>query len=340
MAGEIFMYHVTNINGEEPRPDWDEIKLCVPNDNYFDGPLEGLPVACFTTTRYRNGMPSFSPYPRDARPGTKHWRFRTPFDPSKYRIFKVHEIGCQVHLLCLKRPDANGSDIENRLANLLSSTWELTNDDYRRYFPQGQANDYASSKFFVNVHFIHPVPVTYPKDPKTVLGEWDTIKRGDQADCTGDNYAWREIWELFVMWVKNHTGQYFAIDNEDKALFRGVPQLRVQPDGEEEAVIQEPLPAGEEEAVIQEPLPAGEEEAVIQEPLPAGEEEAVIQEPLPAGEEEAVIQEPLPAGEEEAVIQEPQPADVIETLEKLSLSEPQQRQDDPAHTKEEHKEEQ
>ena len=180
------MYHVTNVStsaisrhafvtigGDKhaisvatKEPDWSEVRLCVPNDRYYDGDLCGLPVACFSTTLWDGGLPTFSPYPRNAASGTEHWRVSVPFYPDDYDIYKMHEVHGQVQLLCLQKP-ANphlcGPDILLITRFQQSRYWReklLTQKDLETYFPGGNPNEYRNGKLFVNVHFVKPVTLS------------------------------------------------------------------------------------------------------------------------------------------------------------------------------------
>ena len=157
----IRMYHVTNVTATS-KPYWSEVHLCVPNDKYYDGLLCGLPVACFTTTLYNGELPDRSPYPRNAAPGTKHWRVSVPFDLADYEIFLMHEAPGQVHLLCLTK-DAKSSSREKNLKKTLirvNSDCMLEEEGLKKYFPcpwgpDGKPNDYKckGEKFFCQCSF-------------------------------------------------------------------------------------------------------------------------------------------------------------------------------------------
>ena len=237
------MYHVTNVDADKPANDdhenWTEVRLCVPNDETFDGTLKGLPVACFTTTQHlrAGNLPDLSPYPRHADNKSRHWRFRTPFDPHNYRIFKVHEIGFQVDLLCLRKQVKGGSDVERHLADLLSymyPDWELQLPDYAGYFPRGKANIYNDPNFegpqqlitFVNVHFIHPVQI------RGGLATWDVVARtsrgssephGIDGNLTLMNeYDEKPVRALLAKWIIDHVTYRYA--NEDGGVSAEVAQ--------------------------------------------------------------------------------------------------------------------
>ena len=146
------MYHVTNVSTSAisrhafvtigvkkhtisvatKEPDWSEVRLCVPNDKDYDGDLCGLPVACFTTTLYKGELPTFSPYPRNAAPGTEHWRVSVPFYPDDYYIYKMHEARGQVQLLCLQKPDTVSNPLYCR-PDILLNTHFSTVSLYRTY---------------------------------------------------------------------------------------------------------------------------------------------------------------------------------------------------------------
>ena len=148
----IRMYHVTNVIATAQEPDWSEVRLCVPYDKHYDGPLCGLPVACFSTTLYKGKLPTFSPYPRGAARDTKHWRVSVPFDPDDYEIFLMHKAPGQVQLLCLAKDKP--SDLEKELKTLLSL------HDKKLTLNMSFPNEYKKEKYIVNVHFVQPVPLT------------------------------------------------------------------------------------------------------------------------------------------------------------------------------------
>ena len=188
----IRMYHVTNVSGAAAEPDWSEVHLCVPYDEYYDGDLCGLPVACFTTTLYNGELPDRSPYPRDAVPGTEHCRVSVPFDPDDYEIFLIHETPGhrQVQLLCLTK-DAKSSSREKNLKKTLNSNCMLKEEGLKKYFPDGKSNDYMynEQRFFVNVHFVEPVPLTTAK-------EWSTVKKNGQV--------YKPVEKLYEKWIENY----------------------------------------------------------------------------------------------------------------------------------------
>ena len=172
-AEQILMYHVTNVSADENRPDWREVKVHVADDEYFDGDLYDLPVACFTTT-LRNGLlPATSPYPRQSSNGEKlkseYWRVDVPFDPSDFDIYKMAEVNIQIHLLCLHK--ASQDEKEKVLAKIMPRQKLASQEDLKKYFPDDGANDYdkKDEHFFVNVCFINPVSLAN--------GEWSQVKR-------------------------------------------------------------------------------------------------------------------------------------------------------------------
>ena len=183
------MYHVTNVCSKDHEgkvvnanhPDWDVIQRNVADDEHYDGELVGLPVVCFTTTKYNGGPPNYSPYPRlqqDGKPvpkNTKHWRVSVPFNPNRYKIFKMAQCGKQRHLLCLDDTQ-DGTDSERALVDILSMLGlKLSSEDHNQYFPSGRANDYANARFFVNVCFITPIPIK----GENIDAKWDDVCRND-----------------------------------------------------------------------------------------------------------------------------------------------------------------
>ena len=234
------MYHVTNvrasaiskhafvtIGGDKhaisvatKEPDWSKVRLCVPHDKYFDGDLCGLPVACFTTTLYKGELPDRSPYPRNAAPGTEHWRVSVPFDPDDYEIFKMHEaciifesneVCGQVQLLCLKKKLVTARDQHLDPDVLLmdlfmkSRDWTkklLTKKDLETYFPDGNPNDCMYSnleqKFFVNVHFVNPVPLFD-------TAEWTPVVKEHES---GYNPIEKHFNALLNDWISNKDEYY------------------------------------------------------------------------------------------------------------------------------------
>ena len=208
----ICMYHVTNVCSKDHKgkvvsknhPNWTVIKQNVADDEYYDEKLVGLPVACFSTTEYMGGLPTQSPYPRWQQDGTpvpentKHWRVSVPFNPDRYKIFKMAQRGKQIHLLCLDdTPD--GTDWESTLVSILNMhpSLKLSSDDRNRYFPSGRANDYHDTKFFVNVCFITAVQIT----GKNV--KWDKVPRDHQRYGTiVENFKGRDHALCLKEWGK------------------------------------------------------------------------------------------------------------------------------------------
>ena len=178
------MYHVTNQKICNPQPTWNFVRLCKPNDVDYDGQLYGLPVACFTTTLRDGSFPIVSPYPRNAAIKTSHWRVSVPFDPAKYTIFKVKNgVPIQQHLLCLRNDEASPLEIFLKAVLPLSFTVESAETGYNECFPRGsigcEANEYSRGrKIFVNVHFIHPVPIS-----DDAHAEWDRAQKKGSYDA-------------------------------------------------------------------------------------------------------------------------------------------------------------
>lgn len=210
------MYHVTNCPANRNVPDWREIKCSPANDEMYDARLTGLPVASFTTTKFKGDLPNLSPYPRAAQEGSQHWRVRMPFHLGGYHpphnaqfplespgIFIMHERPTvpgkiQVQLLCLK-----DSRLEMKLAKLLRNTfpkWELQAEDYERYFPGEQANDYDDDdidKWFVNIHFIRPVQMQVEDS------DWTPVLKHGGPHNSPNTYQGRPHNELLKEWAQN-----------------------------------------------------------------------------------------------------------------------------------------
>ena len=197
----IRMYHVTNSTATA-KPDWSEVHLCVPYDEYYDGDLCGLPVACFTTTLYKGELPDRSPYPRNAAPGTEHWRVSVPFDLADYDIFQMYEAPGQVQLLCLTKDAKSSSREKNLKKTLIRVKSVLGEEGLKEYFPDGKPNDYAckGENFFVNLHFVEPVPLTAAK-------EWVKVEKHGKV--------YTPVEKLYEKWIENYKKKY---SKKDKAV--------------------------------------------------------------------------------------------------------------------------
>ncbi|RLN50769.1 hypothetical protein BBJ29_008399 [Phytophthora kernoviae] len=153
---EITAYHVSRIGGlTEIQP-----HLCNSKDR--DELALNLKAACFTTTRYKGGLPTISTYPRNFEDGEYGHRYTMEFDPRHFFKFQMAETTVddvtQVHYLLLRRDDP----VEGKLADFIRACVPLRENRYwDRYFPGGQANEYTEDKTFVNVLFVHEVPVTW-----------------------------------------------------------------------------------------------------------------------------------------------------------------------------------
>ena len=192
----IRMYHVTNSTATA-KPDWSDVHLCVPYDEHYDGDLCGLPVACFSTTLYNGKLPTISTYPRDAEPGTEHWRVSVPLDLDDYDIFLMHKVDKQVQLLCLTKDAKSSSREKNLKKTLIRVKSVLGEEGLKEYFPDGKPNDYACKEqnFFVNIHFVEPVPLML-----TTAKEWSTVeKRGE---------VYKPIEKLYEKWIENYKKKY------------------------------------------------------------------------------------------------------------------------------------
>lgn len=202
----IEMYHVTNqaLENNPHEPDWRKIEVHAANDPGFDGKLVGLPVAYFSTTRFKpekdcpvDFRPVSSPYPRSGDKDKKYWRLCMPFNPKEYTIFEVFgdKPNFQVHLLCLDKT-GSGHNFEKVLVEILSKLKEdfppLDETGFRRYFPNDGAN-HSTDGFWVNVCFTTPVEIG--DNPK-----WNTVQKTSKhrspKNCGGDKisllYKWGE----------------------------------------------------------------------------------------------------------------------------------------------------
>ena len=63
---------------DEKSPPFTTLNCTVANDEVYDGPLVGLPCVFFTTTLYKNNLPTISPYPSGGVPGKSYWRLKVP----------------------------------------------------------------------------------------------------------------------------------------------------------------------------------------------------------------------------------------------------------------------
>lgn len=181
------MYHVTNQSAKQPVPNWNEIEPCsIANDATYDGDLLGLPLASFTTTRYKDagtiGFPTVSPYPRNitgTQYGGSHHRVKIWFNKTDFFIYNMSNHITekrhirQIQLLCIRK---NGrDDFENEVYGILLKHFKknlLEAHNLNEFFPNGQANVYDKNshhKMFVNVHFTYSVDATG--------AEWDTVQK-------------------------------------------------------------------------------------------------------------------------------------------------------------------
>lgn len=167
---QVEIYHVSNVRFVDGQPDWPQINPTISDDLTYDGALVGLPVAFFTSTRYRTALPNKSVYPRVGK-DIPHFRFILKIKLCDYRIFLLAEEGKQRHLLLL-----GPTEIEEAVAELLlaSNKQELKGPDWKTkkgeaMFPGGKAIDYDKTKLFVNTAFWYPV--------STDGGRWDTVKK-------------------------------------------------------------------------------------------------------------------------------------------------------------------
>ena len=186
----IYMYHVTNVLGTDEQPQWGEVEVNVADDWKLDGDLVLLPVACFSTTLFEGDFPTQSPYPRQlseraiAEETPHFWRVSVPFNPSEFVIIDIPKPAAQsgiypqrhlrqIHLLCLNK----NNERDKVLAEILPREQILSDQAVQQYFPGNAANTYGrmsppNQKFFVNVAFINPVPIT-PLNNAT----WSRVER-------------------------------------------------------------------------------------------------------------------------------------------------------------------
>ena len=99
----LVIYHVTNILGTQNQPVWDEITTHLAYDQHFDGAMVGLPVACFTTTLYKGGLPTLSTYPRSAEHEVEHWRVNFTINLNDFNLIFIAEKEGQKHVLAFRR---------------------------------------------------------------------------------------------------------------------------------------------------------------------------------------------------------------------------------------------
>ena len=206
------MYHVTDVLEDisSVHPDWTEIKPSVADDKTFDGELVRLPVASFTTTLYDGDLPTMSPYPRYGIEGKSYWRVAVPFEYDKYNIYLMNDHPTQIHLLCLAK---DGTDVEIILSAILMKRC-LTNEHAAMYFPNGQVNEYTSTKIFVNVAFIKAIKISDE-------GTWDTVPRTHHSHGDLETIDTSESnTNLLYQWgfTRLHASWDAAIESFDDAL--------------------------------------------------------------------------------------------------------------------------
>lgn len=175
MAPTITAYHVSGV------PNLTEIQPHASDSLYYDQDLYGAKIAAFTTTQYKGGLPTVTPYPRDAADDVDCHRYTKRFKPDHYFKFKMAAEDKQVHFLLLKKSIPRERLVAKVLRGCLP---DAENADWDEYFPGGSPNEYSSSRVFVNVSFYHAVPVRY-------VGTVSKRAIGDVTrDPVPENYLW------------------------------------------------------------------------------------------------------------------------------------------------------
>ncbi|GAB9475960.1 Tkl protein kinase [Globisporangium polare] len=175
MARVITAYHVSGV------PNLTEIQPHASDSLYYDQYLYGAKIAAFTTTQYKGGLPTVTPYPRDAADGAVCYRYTKRFNPDHYFKFKMAAEDNQVHFLLLKKSISREWVVSEVLRRCLPDSEDA---DWDEYFPGGSPNEYSSSRVFVNVSFYHSVPVRYVGTvSKRAIGN---VTR----DSVPENYQW------------------------------------------------------------------------------------------------------------------------------------------------------
>jgi len=203
----IQIYHVTNQPAEVAQPTWDYIKLCQPNDKYFDQALLNLPVACFSTT-LRDGIPpNTSRYPRSGELNHYYWRVQKSISLEEYYIFyighKIHNSTTQIHLLLLEKINVGDSAV----AKVLESAHLFTFSPEHRQtcFPDGHANE-SSSRNWVNVHFIRPVRIDG--------AAWDTaLCQSAHPVASAPIHQLQQAWTALRDWLRGAVPTFGSIEN-------------------------------------------------------------------------------------------------------------------------------
>jgi hypothetical protein len=155
--GLTTVYHVTNVQRHEAKPDWRFLQPSRLRDATYDGILVGLEAVSCSATLINGALPKWTPYPTGITPPAKLWRATSSVRLSDYSVFRMHEHRTgrgprQVQLLLCKR----GDEVEAAFAKALRALEfdELCAPDYGGYFdPDGTAPDYKGSEW-INLLFL------------------------------------------------------------------------------------------------------------------------------------------------------------------------------------------
>ncbi len=174
--------HVMNVREDKDAPLWSTLLAKPASDVYYDGPLVGLPVVCFSVSRLRGGRhPTFSPYPTRGTVGDGYWRVKTELPLSKSRVFLMHERTSesgvtQVQLLLLSRSESDRTHVYLSAVLRLIGFEELHGPDFGGFLPFWQPNEYDShsnDRTWVNCHCLGDVALHGD------ASQWDVITKAD-----------------------------------------------------------------------------------------------------------------------------------------------------------------
>uniref|UniRef100_A0A7S4U7G1 Uncharacterized protein n=2 Tax=Paramoeba aestuarina TaxID=180227 RepID=A0A7S4U7G1_9EUKA len=166
----VRLYHVTNVETTSPAPTWREIQWSVANHRKWDGPMYGLPVACFIAKLPCQPLKKSSVYPRQSSKGKTHWRVSFLLSLLPFRVFKIFERQSQVHLLVVPYTLVAES--------LLSSDkWKSLSLVYTQLTHEKVLQLLQKKKQTINISFLGE-NVSISNNNSVV---WDSVVRGGQT---------------------------------------------------------------------------------------------------------------------------------------------------------------
>jgi len=172
-----YAYHVTRLGEGTPEADWYEIlKTTIANDKKYDAGLLGLRCVFFTTTLYRDGLPTSSPYPSDGK-GKKYMRVKVPLSMfNNYHISRPKEMKPSQVRLILTPDVTTTASIRNAGGDCFTTVNKTYNEWLMFHKEAWYSNKYnkSSDKRFVNFVVLHEVSL----DERA---KWDVVKRSDSG---------------------------------------------------------------------------------------------------------------------------------------------------------------